>query len=402
MVDVCLVVEGTYPKLTGGVSQWVQDLTEGLGELEFAVAHLTHDERPELPAAYTPPANVAKVSELRMDPANPTDTARIEEAVPDAHAYHALATGFSGLLAARVAGARARPMVLTEHGLYWSQARQLGAVRCEYEGEMSAPDSSPSELRESHERWVAMLEGLARDAYAHASVITTVCGFNARRQRAAGAPDGSVRVVNNAVPLPEPAPVDARARERLAVGLVGRVCPIKDVASFVRSCAIVADQRADVDFVVIGPLDQDPSYAARCQQLAAELGLSDRLRFVGETDPGPWYGRLDVLVSTSVSEGQPLALLEAMASGVPVVASAVGGCPDLLRPLRAGGPPSGLLTPPGSPRRTAGAILALCGDPALRRTISAAGRRRVERLHDPRQMLSAYRQLYAQVLEPVT
>jgi glycosyltransferase involved in cell wall biosynthesis len=179
--------------------------------------------------------------------------------------------------------------------------------------------------------------------------------------------------------------------------VVARVSPIKDILGFVRACRVVAEERPDTDFVVLGPLDHDPAYAGRCLELADEIGLGERLRFLGEVDPAPWYPRLDVVVSPSVSEGQPLALLEAMAAGLPVVTTDVGGCAELVAGGR-GRAAAGLVVAPASPRATGRAILSLCSDAALRQRMGAEGRRRVAARHRPEQFLRAYRGVYDRAL----
>lgn len=145
------------------------------------------------------------------------------------------------------------------------------------------------------------------------------------------------------------------------------------------------------EFAVVGPLDHDPGYAARCVALAARLGLGERLVFAGEADTDAWLRRLDVVALTSVSEAQPLALLEAMSAGIPVVATDVGGCRALV-----GG--AGLVVPPASPRAAADALSRLLLDPALRQRLGASGRRRVALRHRPERLARAYRSLYEEVL----
>jgi glycosyltransferase involved in cell wall biosynthesis len=86
-------------------------------------------------------------------------------------------------------------------------------------------------------------------------------------------------------------------------------------------------------------------------------------------------------------EAQPLVALEAMAAGVPVVATAVGGCPELLSGC-------GLLTPASDPRATAAAVLRLLRSPALHARLAEAGRRRAHRRHAPARMLAAFTELY--------
>ena len=109
------------------------------------------------------------------------------------------------------------------------------------------------------------------------------------------------------------------------------------------------------------------------------------------------YPEIDILVLTSFSEGQPLVILEANAAGIPVVASDVGACRDLLEgrnnvDRRIG--PSGIVTRLAAPEETAAAIVRLARDPELRRLMGAAGRRRVATYYRKSATVSTYRALY--------
>jgi signal transduction histidine kinase/CheY-like chemotaxis protein len=166
------------------------------------------------------------------------------------------------------------------------------------------------------------------------------------------------------LPHPAPdltAPVRPAGRREPLVGLVARVVPLKDVAGFVLACAGVAAAHPTCRFVVLGPLDADVGYAAECQLLAEAVGLGDRLTFTGETDVGQWWPELSVLVSTSRSEARPFVLLEAMQHGVPVVATAVGDCADMLLGGRL--PAAGVVVPPGDVGAVVHAVCALLSAP---------------------------------------
>jgi glycosyltransferase involved in cell wall biosynthesis len=239
-------------------------------------------------------------------------------------------------------------------------------------------------VRQELDRLADEVLAMARAAYADADAVTSVCGPNAAAQRALGA--AAPRVIANPVD-PARAAADAAERDGFTAGFVGRVVAIKDVETFLRACALVAERRADARFVVVGPLDQEPDYAQACVELAAELRLGERVTFTGETDPAPWMARLDALVLTSLSEAQPLVALEAMAAGVPVVATDVGGCREAIGE-------AGLLTRPRDPRATADALLRIGSDELLRARLGAAGRRRTAERHDPRRIHGAYRELY--------
>ena len=111
----------------------------------------------------------------------------------------------------------------------------------------------------------------------------------------------------------------ARGEGPLVVGIVGRLTPIKNHELFLRVAARVPEAR----FVIYG----DGGERARLERLAAEL---DRVVFAGTRDVGEIYASLDILALTSRNEGTPLAIIEAMAAGRPVIATAVGGVVDLL------------------------------------------------------------------------
>jgi glycosyltransferase involved in cell wall biosynthesis len=404
MVDVCLVVEGSYPHVTGGVSAWVDGLLRAMPDVTFAVAHVRPAGSPERPPAYTPPGN-AHVVYVDLDPDQAQPHAGAQDGLPVARTYHAACTGAAAELARRAALERGARFGLTEHGIAWREAR-WGISGCQQGGQWGWVDgcqqggqwgyfisgcqqggqwgqARPQTLAER--RWRAgEVAEMARAAYADASIVTSVCSANARLQIEAGAPRERVTVVPNPV---EPGAQRVAGGEGFLVGFVGRIVAIKDVAMFLRACGLVAEVRSDASFVVVGPLHYEPRYAEHCVRLATELGIGNRVTFTGEADPRPWYARMDVLGLTSLSEAQPLVALEAMAAGVPIVATDVGGCREAI-----GG--AGLLTRPRAPRATADAILRLAHDSALRARMGAVGRQLTVARHDPTRVYGAYREMY--------
>ncbi len=117
------------------------------------------------------------------------------------------------------------------------------------------------------------------------------------------------------------------------IGIVGRLVPIKNHDLFFQAAARVHEQRPEIYFALIG----DGERRAELTALVTTLGLSERVRFTGwVTDVLPVYSDLDVLVLSSRNEGVPISVIEAMAARVPIVATCVGGVPDLVPDPRYG------------------------------------------------------------------
>ncbi len=144
----------------------------------------------------------------------------------------------------------------------------------------------------------------------------------------------------------------------------------KGYPDLLQAARLVAEADDAVRFVAAGHGPQD----TQLERLRDNLGLGDRFRFLGyREDALGLMSALDVFVLASHHEGRPVALMEAMAIGVPSVATRVGGVPDMLDDGRAG-----LLTSAGQPEELAAALQELTGDPARRAALGHAARQRAE------------------------
>ena len=153
------------------------------------------------------------------------------------------------------------------------------------------------------------------------------------------------------------------------VGLIARLVPIKGVEYFLEAAREVLQRRKDVHFVIVGGGELRSALTRR----ASELGISDRVTFVGFwRDLREIYADVEVMALSSLSEGCPVAVLESMAAGVPVVASAVGGVPDVVEDGV-----NGLLFPARDAHRLAEGVLQLLSDPERARRLTEAARRHV-------------------------
>lgn len=173
---------------------------------------------------------------------------------------------------------------------------------------------------------------------------------------------------------------------RVYVANVARLHPIKDQAMLLRAFREVAAARPDVDLLLVGdgPLRDD------LEQLARSLDIHHRTRFLGVRSDVPEVLRaVDLFALTSICEAASLTLLEAMASGLPVVVTAVGGNPEIVRDGI-----EGLLVPRGDAHATAAAILRLLRDPAASAAMAGAARARVRKRYRIERTMQSYLDLY--------
>ena len=485
--DVCLLLEGTYPYVMGGVSAWVHELIQSHPQLTFDIMTLVPDASPRR-ARYSLPPNLRRSydiplqsppsghSAVRANRARPrldllaplvagradlADLAAIAQAghsgmgsyhflntpaafetlrdayeklapdssfldffwswrsllngvlsvllAPTVHArcYHAVSTGFAGLLGARLAAETGRPLILSEHGIYTNE-RRIEVAMAEWlhrKPEQSlAPDKVGRDLRDL---WIGAFEGFARLTYQAADPVITLYRGNQTLQLRDGAAAARLRVIPNGIDadvyaaLRSPEPRDAASRPP-TIGLIGRVVPIKDIKTFIRAGALLRRTIPNIQVEVLGPHEEDPIYAAECVALVEEFGLQETVHLRGRVDVKAWLPKLDVHVLTSISEAQPLTILEAGAAGVPCVATDVGSCREMIE----GDPdgpdaqlgPGGSVVPVADPAAAARAIAALLTDPDWHSRAAQAMQARIRMRYTKADCDAAYASAYAHAM----
>lgn len=180
--------------------------------------------------------------------------------------------------------------------------------------------------------------------------------------------------------------------ETFLVGAVANLFPRKGYEYLIRAVGLAAQDVPTLGCLIVG--EGDPGYRAALEALTRDLGLADRVLFAGfQPDVYPYLAAMDLFVLPSVMEGFGIALLEAMAMGRAVVATKVGGVPEVVEDGV-----TGLLVPPADRSSLARAIVRLAEVPSLRRAMGEAGARRVrERFHVGR-MVSQIQAIYGGVL----
>lgn len=176
------------------------------------------------------------------------------------------------------------------------------------------------------------------------------------------------------------------SRDRLTIGIIARLVPVKDHGTLLKAAGRVLTAVPQARLLIVG----DGPLRAELEALTKILRISDHVLFLGHRNDVPdLLALMDVVVLCSLHEGSSLTLLEAMAAGRAVVATAVGGNPELILDGV-----TGLLVPARSPEALADAVVTLLRDPALRASMGEAGRARVKKYFSIEAMVQSYENLY--------
>lgn len=469
-MKICLIVEGCYPYVVGGVSAWVQMLIRQMPEHQFILVSIGAESKQRGKFRYKIPPNVTGLREYFLDepispadgpgPARPLTPAQRQALldlvqgtapdwsqlfelfggehprpvqdflmsadflaivkglaessgrntpfkdlfwtlrsmllpalellhcpVPEADVYHAVATGYAGLLGAKFGYFSHKPFLVTEHGIYTR----------EREEEILKADWVPGYFKPT---WIGYFRALSQAAYRQAYAIISLFQGARELQIGLGADERKCRVIPNGIDIRRFAaipPLDPAAHP-LHIGAVLRIVPIKDVKTMIYSFHRIKAVRPDATLDLIGPYDEDPDYYRECQELIRRLDCRD-IRFVGRADVTQWLPKLDLVILTSISEGQPFVLLEAMAAHRPVVATNVGACREIIEGAADGLGPAGQVVPVMSPAAIADGILSISRSPAQLRALAENGYRRVVRFYQDKDFLAAYRALYQEAVQ---
>ena len=482
--DVCLIVEGGYPYILGGVASWMDAFMRASPTLRFHIIAIGVSAQPRVPQ-FAIAKNVAGVTDVLLDRApagrlaRRADAARIAQGVrlmqdvltgtpgksfealidlvretgfgqaalldskpawtamervyhetlpngslidffwtwrflarsllaivtaplPDATVFHAVSTGYAGLVGAFAKHATGRPYVVTEHGIYTNERRiELSVAEWIFDSGVNGlrVGSKPAELRGV---WLNGFVGFSRVAYAAADVVTTQYRANQNYQRADGALPNKLRIIPNGIDVDLYASVVKSADVRPPTALmIGRIVPIKDIRSFIVAVSLLKRLVPEAVAILIGPEEEDPAYAAGCRALVAQLGLEDTVQFLGRVpDVKTYLGRADVIVLSSISEAQPIALLEAAATGLPAVTTDVGSCREIIEgfaddPVQGRG---GFVVPACDPKAMAEALATIMRDREMRVAMGQVMQKRIPQLYHKERIRALYEGLYAELL----
>ncbi|WP_079110019.1 GT4 family glycosyltransferase PelF [Streptomyces roseifaciens] len=287
---------------------------------------------------------------------------------------HAVSGGLATLPGLVAHHRHGTPFLLTEHGIYLRE-RYLS-------------------FRAESYRWPvkALMLGLFRllavESYRCASLVTPGNRYNRRWEEHGGTPPDRIRTVYNGVD-PTAFPPAGPEPDAPTLSWAGRVDPIKGLETLIRAFALVREEIPEARLRLFGGTPRGgEGYRTACEKLAAELGAGEAVVFEGRVDDiRDAYAAGNVVMLSSISEGFPFTLIEAMSCGRATVSTDVGGVREAVGD-------TGFVVPPRDPEAMARAALKLLRDPAQRADMGERARLRVIEQFTLRQTIDAFRDIY--------
>ncbi len=471
-MKVCIVAEGCYPYVVGGVSSWINSMIRTFSNLEFVVLAIISDRSQSGRFVYELPENVTEVHEVYLQDFDWQHTKKrgrrtrltklqyralqslvlnsridwdtlfelfhqedfciddfimgadflnaatecykqqysqivfsdflwtlrsmylplcfvLKMDVPRADVYHCVATGYAGVLGSMAKHFFGSSLVISEHGIY-TREREEELIKADWVAGIYK------------NIWIDQFKKMSRLGYERADIVTCLYSHARELQIELGCPEDKIEITPNGVntgrfaDLPGKTGEDA---ETVNIGAVLRVSPIKDVKTMIQAFSFAKKKVPNLKLWIMGPCDEDKEYARECFDMVETLGLEDVV-FTGRIDVREYLGKMDFTILTSISEGQPLTILEGFAAKKPAIATDVGNCKELIyggKNDHFGG--AGIVTHIMNLEEIAGAMVELGTNEQLRLKMGENGYNRVMALYTIEEMQSKYQEIYQDFAE---
>ena len=467
---ICIIAEGCYPYVVGGVSGWVHSMIQTFPKQEFILLTIIANRELSGKFAYDLPENVTEVHELYLEDAdwgsvNKRHKTRMKQEeyhalrslilnhevewdamfdyfrdnnvsinnllmgedfyhavldcynlqypdivfsdflwtmrsmylplflamsmeVPKADVYHAVATGYAGILGSMGKHFHNGQLIVSEHGIY-TREREEELIKAEW-------------VQRLYKKiWIQQFKKMSQVAYDKADVVTSLYQHAKELQIELGCPKEKTKITPNGIDYRRLANLPGISPENegyVHVGAILRVTPIKDVKTMIQAFAYAKKRCSRLKLWIMGPFDEDPEYAAECFKMVEAMEISD-IEFTGRIQITEYLGWMDMTILTSISEGQPLTILESFAARVPVIATDVGNCKGLLYGEDDDFGRAGILTHIMNIEEIATAMVHMAENPEMRRQMGEVGYRRLMRKYKIEDMKKTYDRIYREAAQ---
>lgn len=468
-MKVCLICEGSYPYVMGGVSSWIQMLVTSYPDIEFVIWCIATSPEEMSEYKYKIPENVAEIRNiylnerkfennyhnvkllkeekdvlrsLVLDKVDDIDWIKtldflktrkdclldilmgtdffdisvelynreysrtvfsvflwnlrsmylplvivLSHEMVEADVYHSVSTGYAGFLGGIASHIYDRPFLLTEHGIY-TREREEEIIKSDWvEGNFK-------------EIWIEFFNKLSHIAYNKATQVITLFETNRTLEVELGCPPDKIKIIPNGVDVENFQSLPLRSEESkkyVNIGVVARIVQIKDIKTMLLAFDVVKSNIDNARLFILGPYDEDIEYYEECMDLLKSLETNDVV-FTGRVNVLDYLSDLDIMLLTSISEGQPLAVLEGMAAKLPQICTNVGSCKELL--YGKDGDligQAGLIVPVMNIQKIADAMITLAADEKLRKKMGNNGYQRVKEYYQKSVFIDAYHAIYTEL-----
>jgi len=310
----------------------------------------------------------------------------ISQPMPKADLYHSCSTGYAGALGAFASMKYDKPYMVTEHGIY-TREREEEILRADWV------------ISYFKELWISMFYMFSRFAYQKAHRVTSLFQRASVIQEDIGCPPEKISVIGNGIKVEDFKDI-RRKKENgwIDIAAIVRIAPIKDIKTMIYSFSQLKQEVKNTRLHILGAVD-DEQYYQECLSLIDYLDVEDII-FPGFVDIKKYLGNIDFTILTSLSEGQPYAIIESMAAGLPLVSTDVGSCRELIegdKDDRFG--PAGILVTPMHQSDMLEALLEMSENKKMRARMSIAGRQRTNAFYNLERMVSKYQSIYQKAIE---
>lgn len=467
-MKVCLIVEGAYPYLTGGVSSWIQQMLLRCKDVEFVIQTLVVERGKKREFKYKIPDNVSEIYEIYLlddDYINKkqkrykldkheyyaleslffgeevdwegafelfqhrsisldnlltskefldmtkkyynkhfktevfTDflwTMRsmylplfinLKNKPVEADLYHSLSTGYSGIFGSLSKFIHEKPLLISEHGIY-TREREEEIIKANWVKGIYK------------ELWIRQFYKFSQCCYDYADEVTSLYEGAREFQVDLGCPREKTNVIHNGVNVSDFEDLSQKDKDDkfINIGAILRVTPIKDVKTMINAFCLAKKQVPKLKLWIMGPLDEMPEYAEECKQLVKDLEVEDVI-FTGRVNVKEYIGKMDFLILSSLSEGQPLVILEGFAAKKPCIATNVGDCSGMIYGEKDQLGDAGMVVPIMNADKMSKAMVKLAENDEMRLQMGINGYNRVNKFYQNRKVYQDYLDMYKRLID---
>jgi glycosyltransferase involved in cell wall biosynthesis len=307
---------------------------------------------------------------------------------PKAEIYHCVSTGYAGIIGSKALSIYPNSkLLISEHGIY-TREREEEIIKAKWVQGIYKTI------------WIEQFRKMSKCAYYFADLVTSLFEQAHSLQIELGCPEEKAIITPNGIVTKnfEGIPMKAVDDPYINVGAILRVTPIKDVKTMINAFYYAHEKQPKLKLWIMGPDDEDPDYAEDCRDLVKALN-AENIVFTGSIRTTEYIGKMDMTILTSISEGQPLTILEGFAAKKPCIATNVGNCHGLIYGENDTFGDAGIVVPVMNISEVSNAILRLANHPELARQMGENGYQRLMYKYKSVYMEETYRKIYKTLTE---